>query len=90
MDWLSDFAQWLLDTLLYVPRWVWNELLIALASVITAIPVPSFVLTWSANASSLPSSVIWFLSLLEFKAGLAMVASAYVLRWLLRRIPLVG
>lgn len=90
MEWLQDFAQWLLDTLLYVPRWVWDQLLTALGAVIAAIPVPDFVLVWTSNAGSLPSSIIWFLTMFEFKSGLTMVASAYITRWMIRRIPVVG
>lgn len=90
MQWLKDFAEWLLDALLFVPRWVWNELLDALAALVEAIPAPDAVASWTANAGSLPANVVWFLELLQFRAGLAMVISALVARWILRRIPLIG
>jgi len=90
MQWLNDFAQWLLNVLLYIPRWIWSELLTAFAAVISLIPVPEAVTAWSSNIGSLSSSVIWFLSIFQFKLGLTLVMSAYVARWLLRRIPFIG
>lgn len=90
MEWLTDFAGWLLDILLFIPRWVWNEILQAVAALLNAIPVPDFVLSWPQLATAIPPQVIWFLNLLHVREGLAIVLSAYIARFLIRRIPVVG
>lgn len=90
MQWLTDFAKWLLDILLFIPRWIWNESLQAIAALINAIPVPEFIQAWPQLAAAIPPQVVWFLNLLQVRQGLAIVVSACVLRFLIRRIPLVG
>lgn len=87
---LSDFAQWLIDTLLWLPRKLWAELLDGLATLVESMPVPDFVTTAQSAFSGIPSSVLFFLDKFAFAEGLAMVLSAYLLRFLLRRIPLIG
>ncbi|MNZ27766.1 hypothetical protein D3C78_449880 [compost metagenome] len=87
---LSDFGKWLVDVLLWVPRTLWAELLEGLSGLIAAIPVPGFVTTAQSAFASIPSSVLFFLDKFEFSAGIAMIMSAYVLRFVIRRIPLIG
>jgi hypothetical protein len=87
---VSDFAKWLLDALLYVPKWIWQELLKALAAVITAIPVPTWFQTFSTGMAGFTSQAVWWLDLIQFKVGLTMIAAALLARFLLRRVPLIG
>lgn len=90
MQWLHDFSQWLLDVLLFIPRWLWSQVLDAFATFIENLPVPEMVNMWVTHAGSIPSTIVWFLTILEFKFGVTVVVSALVLRWLLRRIPFFG
>ena len=87
---ISDFAEWLKDVLLWVPRKLWAELLDGLAAILSAIPVPDFVSVAQGALSSLPSSVVFFLDKFEFASGVSMIMGAYLLRFLIRRIPLIG
>ena len=87
---LSDFATWLLDLLLWVPRKLWAELLEGLATLVEGLPVPGFIATAQSAFDGIPSSVVFFLDKFAFAEGVAMVLSAYVLRFVLRRIPLIG
>lgn len=87
---LSSFSEWLLDALLYVPKWVWQEMLGALAALIEAMPAPDFFATFAGNIGGIAGSVVWFLDLFQFKAGVAMILSALLLRFLIRRIPIIG
>lgn len=90
MQWLQDFAEWLLDLLLFVPRWLWSQVLDALATFVESVPVPEAVSAWMTNAGSIPSTIVWFLTILEFKYGVSVIIAALVLRWQLRRIPFLG
>lgn len=87
---MEDFAQWLEETLLWIPRKLWAELLDALASFVEAIPPPDFLVDASAAFSGISGNIAFFASKLAVAEGLAMVLSAYVLRFILRRIPFIG
>lgn len=67
--------------------WILKALLGALVQILGWIPVPSFL---TSNTFALPDGVMWFASALEVNTGLALVMSAYTLRFVLRRIPLFG
>lgn len=89
-DWLQSFLAWLLDAMMYVPRWLWQEVLSSLSALIAAIPVPQAFSLWISSASSLANGVVWFLNLLQFKAGLVIILGALLARFVLRRIPFIG
>lgn len=44
----------------------------------------------SAAMNSIPSGVWWFLDLFNVSVGAPMILSAYVSKFLIRRIPLIG
>lgn len=85
-----SFKDWLRDLLLWVPQKIWELILDGLAAVIEAIPVP----TWLENIGdvfdAIPDGVIYFAQALQLPAGLSMILAAYVLRFLIRRLPIVG
>ena len=90
LDWLSDFSEWLGDKLLWVPRKLTELVLDGLALLIEAIPVP----TWLANAGNylagIDPTIAFFLQGFRFAEGLTIIFAAYILRFLIRRIPLIG
>lgn len=87
---LSDFAEWLKELFLWLPLKIWEMLLEALAGVFEAIPVPDFINTAQGYMSGIGGNVLWMLSLFAVPEGLTMVMSALLLRFLVRRIPLIG
>ena len=87
---LEDFAEWLKDLLLWLPQKLWELLLDGLAFVVEKIPVPDFVSSAQGYLNGVPGNVVWLLNLFAVPEGLAMVMSALVLRFVLRRIPLIG
>lgn len=89
-DYLSDFAEWLKELLLWIPRKLWAELLDGLAAMLTAIPVPDFVTQAQAAFSGIPSSVIFFATKFAVPEAVGMALAAYGLRFLIRRIPFIG
>lgn len=94
MEWLIEFLErilaWLLEVLLWVPRKLWELILDGLAWVVENIPVP----TWLGNAGSFFSGIdpgiVYYLEGFAFAEGVAIVIGAYVIRFLIRRIPLIG
>lgn len=95
MQWLSDLItnalQWLLDLLLYIPRYFWSLIVDFLLSIF------DFVLGLMPDLSGLSalntlqgSGVGYYLCLLDFWIGLSIVTGAYIVRFLIRRIPFIG
>lgn len=85
-----SFKDWLRDLLLWVPRKIWELLLDGLAAVIEAIPVPAWLADIGDVFDAIPDGVVYFAQALQLPAGLSMVIAAYVLRFLIRRLPIIG
>ena len=87
---LGEILVWLKDLFLWLPLKITELALDGLALVIEAIPVPSFLNDAPGYLSNIDPTVAYFLAAFEFGNGLAIIFSAYILRFLIRRIPLVG
>jgi len=87
---VSDVAQFAMDVALWVPRKVYELLLDGLSLVIGSLPVPELLSSNAGALSSISGPVLWWLSILQVPAGFGMVMSAYLVRFLIRRIPFIG
>lgn len=87
---MDDLLQFLKDVLLWVPRKLWAEMLDGLASLLESIPVPDFVLQAQDAFAGIGGNVLFFAQKLAVGEGITMILAALVLRFLLRRIPLIG
>lgn len=87
---VTDVATWFLDLLQSIAHWIYQGVMDALATVIEAIPAPSFLESSASVFSAVPSSVVYLVSVAEFQTGLGIVGSAYLIRFLIRRLPVVG
>lgn len=86
---LSDFAEWLFDFVYDSAQDLFALLLEGVAAVLDAIPVPS----WLAGAdpfASLDAGVVFFAEAFQIPEGIAIILGAYFIRWLTRRVPIVG
>lgn len=84
------FTEWLLEAMMYIPRKVWELMLDGFATVLESIPVPDFVNTAGSAFGSIPANVLFFANFFALGEGITMILSAYVLRFIIRRIPLIG
>ena len=87
---LSDFAEWLKDLFLWLPLKLWELLLDGLAGVLDAIPVPGFITSAQGYFNGVGGNVLWTLNLFAVPEGMAMVMTALLLRFVVRRIPFIG
>lgn len=88
---LTDLAcqwTWLVDEVKALFVWVSEQCFNGLLAVVNAIPMPAW--TQNANAFSLPPEVMWGVNAFELHYGAAIVASAYGVRFLIRRLPFIG
>lgn len=66
---------------------LFNSIVNGFVALIVAIPVPE----WALNVSyQIHPYVAWGLDLIEASQGCAILLSAYTIRFLIRRIPVVG
>ena len=90
INWFADvferFTNWIMEFV----KWVFQNILDALAAIIEAIPVPDFVSNASNLFSQIPGEVAYFLHFFAIPQGITMILSAYALRFVLRRIPFIG
>lgn len=100
---LSEFADWIWEVIVSVAQWFLDLLNSVYEFVLEKafglviwfaelVPVPSFLSAGSVQSafSSIPSSVWWALDATRADVGIPLVLGAYVARFLLRRIPVIG
>jgi hypothetical protein len=90
IQFLAKILLWLLDWLKWGAEWIWNELMGAFIAVLNAIPVPGWLSAAPGVIGAIPPSAAFFLQSLQVPSGLAIIIGAYVIRFIIRRIPLVG
>lgn len=87
-----DGLFWVWDELIdfWVDGWMWifETLLYGFVVVLELIPVPQW--AQDVDAFALPSAVAWFATVLELPFGAAVMTSAWVIRFLIRRTPVIG
>jgi hypothetical protein len=83
LAWLVEFVQWIGDLAI-------STVLGALTTLLNAIPVPGWMSSAPSVLSGVPSGVVWLFQILQLPAGLTIILSAWLLRFLIRRIPVIG
>lgn len=88
--WLNEILNWFVKWAEWIPKKIYSAVMDGIASFINAIPVPSFMQDAAGAFAGIPSTVMFFASAFELGFGVKIVLAALVLRFILRRIPLIG
>jgi hypothetical protein len=94
--WARDTVLWMISELLDLVRpifWAIFEFIgLAVIWFIQGIPVPSWFegATVQDAINAIPSEVFWLVQWIHLDIGLAMVFGALALRFLIRRLPVIG
>lgn len=88
--WLSDAYDSMVKFLLELPQWTFAKFADALVAYYNSIPVPDFFAMAQSAFSSIPAEVIFFAEAFQIGPGVSMVLGSYLLRFILRRIPIIG
>lgn len=88
--WLAEYVIWFYRFMSDLPANVFSWFGDGIVSFFDSMPVPSFFNQASSAFGSIPSEVGFFMGLCQFNYGIALILSAYLLRFILRRIPLIG
>lgn len=94
---MSSFGEWLLsilqqilqffaDIVIAVADWLWQAVL----SLISSNTIIGVIEVAGGLFESIDPSVWYFMSMFQIPYGITVVLGAYVLRFLIRRIPFIG
>ena len=81
-------GSWIQEQLTTFALWLFEKFLGGMAAIIEAIPVPDFLT--DIGSLTIPPSVAWAASAFELQSGMAIIVTAYGLRFIIRRLPIVG
>lgn len=90
IHYIGQILTWLVSLITYAGQYLWNLLLTGLNAIVNAIPVPEFMMNATNVMSGLPPGVAYVWGIFQIGPGLAILVSAMILRFLIRRIPLIG
>lgn len=88
MDFIDNFFTFLLDVFLLVPRLIYEAFIHGALFIVDSLPTGTT--DPQATLDAVPTSIIYFLTVFEFNFGLTVIFTAYIARFLLRRIPVIG
>jgi len=94
---LSDFAHWLLEIISAVIQflvdlpfkileWLWN----AFIRLLDLLPIGTYFDSSANLFANLPGSVWFFMNMFQLKFGITTILGAYLIRFLIRRLPGIG
>ena len=89
IPWL-EIWQDLVDFFLFIPRRLFELMLDGIIALLEWIPVPDWILAIPGYFAVAADTLSWGFYVFNFVLGLTIIISAYVLRFFIRRIPVVG
>jgi hypothetical protein len=89
-EWIKRALEWLGDAITDAIEQVVALLIDGLVAVIELIPVPDFMTQLPGAFSAIAGTVGYFLAPFQVPQGIAIIASAYAIRFIIRRLPFIG
>jgi hypothetical protein len=83
LTWLFSFFDWLIQETVQL-------VLVGLAAVLSLIPVPSWFVGAGAVMGAMPPGVAFVANAFMVPQGIAIIVSAYTIRFIIRRLPFIG
>lgn len=90
---IPAFAQWLLDLITWIPKKIYELFTDMIVSLIDGFFSVCTVCDFSSipsSVTSLPAGIIYLASWFHFGLGLSIVTGSYLIRFLIRRLPVIG
>lgn len=90
---LPGFAQWLLGLITWIPKKVYELFTDMIYNMIDGFFSVCTVCDFSAiptSVSALPAGIIYLAGWFHFGLGLSIVTGSYLIRFLIRRLPVIG
>lgn len=89
-DWLGEAYDAVIEFFKQLPEWVFSELIDGFIEFFNSIPVPDFFATAANAFGNIPPEVVYFAQPFHIGYGVTMILGAYLLRFIVRRIPIFG
>lgn len=89
-NWLQDAFNSAVGWIEGLPAWVFYKFSEGVVSFFNAIPVPDFFYEAGGALNSIPSEVVYFAAMFRLDFGVTVVLVAFLIRFVIRRIPLIG
>lgn len=70
--------------------YIWHQILDGGIYLLNLVPVPAWAQNSGGLLSGVPSGAAYFMSVFEINFGLSVLASAYLIRFTIRRLPFIG
>lgn len=83
---LEQIATWVIDLIFMLFGWLWGALLFLLDSLGLAEQIHNS----AAAFEAIPDSVWYFMNMFQIQFGLGAILAAYVIRFMIRRLPVIG
>lgn len=81
---------WFQDETKAMVVWASEQLFNGAIDALNAIPMPAWADNAASFAAGIPAGVWYFASIADLQFGATVIASAYTIRFLIRRIPVIG
>jgi len=88
IDFITDLFLKLVDLLLFIPRWIFDQLLTLIGDTIEAIEPPDFTTNYTIN-DYIPPDIVYFLDHSQFDVCLGIFSGAIIF-YFLRRVLTLG
>lgn len=90
IQFIQSIITWFQTFIEGLPLYLLGPFLDGINAFLQWIPVPSFFTDAAGYISAIPSSTAYFLQGFNIAPGFTMIVSAYIIRFLIRRIPFFG
>lgn len=90
IDFLGDMLVWVIDFVTWAVVKVLLLIFEGVLYVLNLIPVPDFMSDLDGNMAVIDPGILYFTAPFQLSTGITWIVSAYVLRFLIRRIPIIG
>lgn len=85
---MEEIADYLLDNLYRMANFIFGSILDGLAFIFNMLPVPEFMK--DLPSYTLPPEVAYYAQYMQLEFGLSVIVIAYTLRFIIRRLPVIG
>ena len=82
--------QIIFEQYLWLYDYIVNSKITGLVSILSTIPVPSFISDISSNGSAIGGQASFYMGVFRIDDGVPLILSALVIRFIIRRIPVIG
>jgi hypothetical protein len=90
LDKINAFGAWLLSIAVWFIDKAWDLITTGLGLVLQAIPVPEWLSSAGDVVGAMPPGVAYLAQAFMIPQGVAILVGAYTIRFVIRRIPLIG